>query len=44
MAVDRHPVTSVGEFKRLMSAANGKPVLLTVNNGGSTGFVVVQPK
>ena len=44
VAVDRHPVTNVGEFKRLMSQAQGKPVLLTTNNGGNTGFVVVQPK
>jgi serine protease Do len=43
-AVDRHPVTNVAEFKRLMSQAQGKPVLLTTNNGGSTGFAVVQPK
>ena len=44
VAVDRHPVTSVADFKRLMTQAQGKPVLLTTNNGGNTGFVVVQPK
>jgi serine protease Do len=44
VAIDKHPVTSVGDFKRLMNAAGDKPVLLTVNNGGQTGFVVVQPK
>ena len=44
VAVDRHPVTSVQEFKRLMNAAKDKAVLLTVNNGGHDGFVVVQPK
>jgi len=44
VAVDRHPVTNVGDFKRLMAQAQGKPVLLTTNNGGNTGFIVVQPK
>ncbi len=42
-AVDRHPVTSVAEFQKLVSQANGKPVLLTVNRGGITNFTVVQP-
>jgi serine protease Do len=44
VAIDKHPVTSIADFKRLMAAAKDKPVLLTVNNGGQTGFVVVQPK
>jgi serine protease Do len=44
VSVDKHPVTTVADFKRLMNAAKDKPVLLTVNNGGQTGFVVVQPK
>jgi serine protease Do len=44
VAVDRKPVASAAEFKRILTAAAGKPVLLTVNNGGSTGFVVIQPK
>jgi Do/DeqQ family serine protease len=43
-AVNRHPVTSAQDFKRLMNEANGKPVLLTVNQGGQSGFVVVQPQ
>ncbi|MBV9155710.1 MAG: Do family serine endopeptidase [Acidobacteriaceae bacterium] len=43
-AIDRHPVNNVQDFKRLMSQANGKPVLLTYNVGGQTGFTVVQPK
>jgi hypothetical protein len=42
--VDRHPVTNVGDFKRLMAQAQGKDVLLTTNNGGNTGFVVVHAK
>jgi Do/DeqQ family serine protease len=43
-AVDRHPVATVGDFQRLMNAANDKPVLLTINNGGQITFAVVQPK
>jgi len=42
-SVNRHPVTSVGEFQRLMSEAGGKSVLLTVNRHGQSAFVVVQP-
>ncbi len=43
-AVNRHPVTSVQDFKQLMNEANGKPVLVTVNDGGNTFFTVIQPK
>lgn len=42
-AVDRHPVANVSDFKRLMSQANGKPVLITFNANGQTGFTVIQP-
>jgi len=44
VAVERHPVANVSDFKRLMAQAQNQPVLLTVNAGGNTGFVVVQPK
>ena len=48
IAVDRHPVNNVQDFKRLMSAAQGRPVLLTYGISGPTGFTsgftVVQPK
>jgi Do/DeqQ family serine protease len=44
VAVDRHPVATVSEFKSQMDAANGKPVLLTINNGGQVTFAVVQPQ
>jgi hypothetical protein len=37
-------VTNVADFKRLMAQAQDKPVLLTTNNAGNTGFVVVQPQ
>lgn len=47
-AVDRHPVNNVEEFKRLMSQAEGKSVLLTIAsagpNGAGTGFTVVPAK
>jgi Do/DeqQ family serine protease len=44
MGVNRHPVSNVNDFQRLISQAGGKPVLLTVNRGGAVTFVVVQPK
>ncbi len=44
VAVDKHPVANIADFKRYMNDAKDKPVLFTVNNGGQTGFVVVQPK
>jgi len=43
-AVDRKPVTSAQEFRRLVSQAQGKPVLLTYNVGGQTGFTVLKSK
>src|SRR4051795_8253910 len=43
-AVDRKPVTSAQEFRRLVSQAEGKPVLLTYNVGGQTGFTVLKSK
>ncbi|MBV8810773.1 MAG: Do family serine endopeptidase [Acidobacteriaceae bacterium] len=43
-AINRHPVTSVQEFKQLINEANGKAVLVTVNDGGNTFFTVIQPK
>ncbi len=42
--VDRKPVNNVGDFTRLMNAANGKSVLVTVNHGGQTRFLVVPAK
>jgi hypothetical protein len=43
-AVDRKPVNNVEEFKRAMSQAEGKAVLLTVASAQGGGFTVVQPK
>jgi serine protease Do len=42
LAVNRQPVSSAADFKRLMNQANGKSVLLTINQGGQNGFIVVQ--
>jgi serine protease Do len=44
VAVDRKPVTNAAEFKRLMSEAAGKSVMLTIKQGGANFFVVVQPQ
>jgi serine protease Do len=44
LAVNRQPVTNASDFKRLMNEANGKPVMLTINQGGQNGFIVVQPQ
>ncbi len=41
IAVNRHPVSNAQEFKRMMSEANGKAVLLTINQAGSNLFIVV---
>ncbi len=43
-AVDRKPVNNVSDFKRLMSQAEGKAVLLTIASSSGSGFTVVQPK
>ncbi len=47
-AVDHHPVNNVQDFKRLVTQAEGKSVLLTVvtagPNGTATGFTVVPAK
>lgn len=43
-AVNRKPVTSTADFKRLMGAEQGKAVLLTVNLQGRTAFIPVQPQ
>jgi Do/DeqQ family serine protease len=44
IAVDRKPVTNAADFKRLMSEAAGKSVMLTIKQGGANFFVVVQPQ
>jgi serine protease Do len=44
VAIDRKPVTSAADFKRLMSEAAGKSVMLTIRQAGGNFFVVVQPQ
>jgi Do/DeqQ family serine protease len=44
VAVDRKPVTSAADFKRLMNEAAGKSVMLTIRQAGGNFFVVVQPQ
>ena len=43
-AVNRKPVANAADFKRLMAAEDGKPVLLTISAQGRTAFIPVQPK
>lgn len=43
-SVNRRPVTSVAEFRKLFSSTAGQPVLLLVNRRGATRFVVVTPQ
>ena len=44
VAVDRKPVTTAADFKRLMQEASGKSVMLTIRQSGGNFFVVVQPQ
>ena len=44
MAVNRQPVSSVQDFKRLMKAAEGKEVLLTFNFRGQVSYTAVPAK
>ncbi len=42
--VNRRPVTNVAEYESAVRQGAGQPVLLLVNRGGSTSFVVVEPR
>jgi len=42
--VNRQPVNSVGEYERLIREAGNQSIVLLVNRGGNTTFVVVQPQ
>lgn len=42
--VNRHPVNSVSEYEGLIRGAGAQAVVLLVNRGGNTNFVVVQPE
>jgi len=41
--VNRQPVQNVADFRRLAREAQGGPVLLLVNRGGTTLFLVIEP-
>jgi serine protease Do len=41
--VNRQPVNSVADYDRLIRQAGAQPVVLLVNRGGTTTFIVVQP-
>ena len=42
--VNRQPVSSVGDYERLIGQAGNQSIVLLVNRGGNTTFVVVQPQ
>jgi serine protease Do len=42
--VNRHPVNSVADYQRLIRDAGAQAVVLLINRGGNTTFVVVQPE
>lgn len=42
--VNRQPVDSVSEYQRLISQAGKQAIVLLVNRGGTTSFVVVEPE
>ncbi len=41
--VNRQPVNSVADYQRLIRQAGKEPLVLLINRGGSTTFMVVQP-
>jgi serine protease Do len=40
--INHKPVTSASQYKQLMSGASGQPILLLINRGGITSFIVVE--
>jgi serine protease Do len=42
--VNRHPVNSISDYQRLIREARNESVVLLINRGGQTQFVVVQPE
>lgn len=42
--VNRKPVNSVSDYQRLINEAGNQAIVLLVNRGGETTFVVVQPQ
>jgi serine protease Do len=44
MEVNRHPVNNVSDFNRIINGLDGQDVLLLINRGGDTIFVVLTPR
>ena len=42
--VNRKPVANVDQFQEAMRAAGNESVLLLVNRGGQTSFIVIPPR
>ena len=42
--VNRHPVNSVSDYHRLVDEAGKQALVLLINRGGNTTFIVVQPE
>jgi serine protease Do len=42
--VNRKPVDSVNDYQRLIAEAGKQTIVLLVNRGGNTRFLVVQPE
>jgi serine protease Do len=42
--VNRHPVSSMGDYEQAIQSEGQQPVMLLVNRRGTTAFVVVQPQ
>jgi len=41
--VNHHPVANVAEFRQAIQSAGSQPVLLLINRGGITNYIVVEP-
>jgi serine protease Do len=41
--INRQPVNSVADYRRLVSEAGKQSIVLLINRGGNTTFLVVQP-
>jgi S1-C subfamily serine protease len=42
--INHKPITNTSDYQQAMSGADKQPVLLLVNHGGVTGYVVVEPR
>jgi serine protease Do len=40
--INHKPLTSASQYKQLMAGAGAQPILLLVNHGGITAYVVVE--